>query len=222
MYSKKAEKAINKIMEDVARVTSENEKKLQEKAARITALRREASRLASKANKRIERLEKNGLTDSPAYQGYLKSGGGRFGVRGKDYNEVQAELARMRKLIDGNTSTVRGYNNYLLEMAANTGVKYKDLKELRSKSKLFFELGDKIEQYLRTVEDIASAIGYQKIWESINVYVEQNKIDLQAGEHSVEDMVKKISDAITEWEKPENLDFSSVGGKAIWYELPKT
>lgn len=221
MYSKKAEKAINNAMENVARVTSQNEQKLQEKADRITALRREASRLASKANKRIERLERNGLQDSPAYKGYLASGGGRFGVRGKSHNEVQAELARLRKFIDANTSTVRGVNTYLKDMAENTGVKYKNLKDLRSKSAKFFELADKVEEYLRTVEDMASAIGYQKIWESINVYVEKNKTDLASGETDIDEMVKRVSDAITEWEKPENLDFTSVGGNNIWYELPK-
>lgn len=214
-------KAINEKLEQVAHVTSQNERKLQEKADRITALRREASRLASKANKRVERLEKNGLQDSPAYQGYLASGGGRFGVRGKDHNEVQAELARLRRFIDANTSTVRGVNSYLKEMASNTGVKYKNLKDLQSKAGKFFQLADKVEQYLRTVEDMASAIGYQKIWESINVYIEQNKTDLLDGENDIDLMVKRVSDAITEWEKPENLDFTSVGGNNIWYELPK-
>lgn len=219
--SDKAMKAINDKINQVENVTAQNEKKLQEKADRIRALRQEASRLASKANKRVERLEKNGLQDSPAYKGYLASGGGRFGVRGKTHNEVQAELARLRKFIDANTSTVRGVNKYLTEMAANTGVKYKDLKDLRSKAPKFFQLAEKVEQYLRTVEDMASAIGYEKIWESINVYVEENKIDLSDGETDIDLMVKRVSDAIAEWEKPENLDFTSVGGKNVWYELPK-
>lgn len=219
--SDKAMKVINDKINQVENVTAQNEKKLQEKADRIRALRQEASRLASKANKRVERLEKNGLKDSPAYKGYLASGGGRFGVRGKTHNEVQAELARLRKFIDANTSTVRGVNKYLTEIAANTGVKYKDLKDLRSKAPKFFQLAEKVEQYLRTVEDMASAIGYEKIWESINVYVEQNKIDLSDGETDIDLMVKRVSDAISEWEKPENLDFTSVGGKNIWYELPK-
>ena len=197
------------------------EKKINDKLARIKKDRELASKLASKANKRVERLERNGLQNSPAYQGYLKSGGGRFGVKGKDYNEVQAELARLRKFIDGNTSTVRGVNTYLKDMAKNTGIKYKNLTDLRAKADKFFELASKTEQYLNQVEDMSAAIGYEKIWEQINVYVEKNKVDLSNAENTVEDMVKKISDAITEFEKPEQLDFSSVGGNTVWYKLPK-
>ena len=45
--------------------------------------RKELSRLASMANKRIKRLqEKEGYTNTPAYQAMLKSGKPHFGVKG--------------------------------------------------------------------------------------------------------------------------------------------
>ena len=178
--------------------------------------------MASLANKRLNRLESNNLQDSPAYRGYLEKGGQRFSVRGKSYNEVQAEVARMKAFIDANTSTVRGVNNYLREIASNTGIKYSNLTELRKKAPKFFELANKVEQYLRTVEDMASAIGYGKIWESINVYTQQNKVDLSASENDVDKMIADITKAIVEHEKPEYMDFSNIdGAKSQWFKLPK-
>lgn len=176
---------------------------VEDKAERIREYRKEASRLAAIANKRVARLEKNGLENSPAYQGYLKSGGDKFSIRGKSYNEVQAEMSRLRKFIDANTSTISGVNKYLKGMAKDTGMKYKNLTELREKADTFFTLSSKVEQYLRTVEDMASAIGYQKIWESINEYVKVNKVDLTDGRLSIEEMTEKISKAIAEYENPE-------------------
>lgn len=197
------------------------DKQLDDKVKKIAAYRKEASRKAALANKRIARLEANGLQNSPAYQGYIKSGGGKFAVKGKSYNEVQSEVARMNNLINAVTSTVRGTNKYLKSMAKDTGMKYKNLKELQAKTDEFFRLSSMIDQYLTTVEDIASAIGYQKIWQSINVYVKDNKIDLSNSKMSIEDMADTISKAIVEYEKPEPLDFSSTGGDRGWFKLPK-
>lgn len=169
-----------------------------EKEKRIKEYRRNASRMAAKANKRIQRLEKSGYTDSPAYQKYVAEGGEKFGVQGKDYNQVQAETARLRRFLDSETSTIRGINKNLKEMAANTGMKYKNLDELRKKSSKFFELSSKVEQYLRTVEDMASAIGYQKIWEAVNQYVQQNSGALEDAEDNIDSMVKSVTDALKE------------------------
>lgn len=170
------------------------------KVDKLKQLKSEANKLVSMANKRLRRLEMNGLTNTPAYQAYIKNGGQYFSVKGKDYNQLQSELARLRNFIDSQTSTVTGVNNYLKEMAKNTGIKYKNLSELRKKADSFFELSSKIEQYLRQVHDIASAIGYQKIWESINVYVKDNKLDLSQSNLDIDSMVKVISDAIQEYD----------------------
>ena len=212
-----------KVNDSIGKAQSRLQENVNEKAARINEYRKEASRMASLANKRVKRLEKNNLKDSPAYRGYLEKGGKKFSVRGKDYNQVQAEVARMKAFIDANTSTVRGVNNYLKEIAANTGIKYKNLTELRDKAPKFFELASKVEQYLRDVEDMASAIGYGKIWESINVYVEQNKIDLRSSENDVDKMIEDVTQAIKEFEKPEYVNLNDIDGfnGGAWYNLPK-
>lgn len=159
-------------------------------------LRKEASRLASVANKRIKRLEGRGLTDSPAYQKWIDEGGQKFGVKGKTFNEVQKEMARLRRFIDSETSTIRGYHQVLKNMAANTGIKYNKIGELYSRAEKFFELSSKVEQYLRTVDDMASAIGYQKIWEAINQYTKEAGIELDDADANIDQMVQMVANAL--------------------------
>lgn len=198
-------------------------KAMQRKADRIRKYRREASRLASMANKRLQRLEGNQLTDSPAYQKLVGSDGKRprFGIRGKSYNEVQKEVARMHEFLNSETSTVRGANRVLKEMAKNTGIKYKNLKELRQKAKTFFSLASRIEQYLRTVKDIASAIGYQKIWEVVNKYVKDNSINLADSNHNIEELTARIIDAMEVYDEKEYFYSRAPAGIEVggWYKL---
>lgn len=183
------------------------------KVDRLKYMRKEANRLASMANKRVKRLEQNNLTDAPAYQQYIASGG-RFSVRGKDYNQLQQEISRLQAFISSETSTVRGYNNVLKEMANNTGIKYKNLADLKEKANNFFELHSKVEQYLRQVEDMASAIGYQKIWETINQYVKSNKVNLGSDRLNIDEMVKQLTEAIKAHDEP----FKGIAPQ-MWFEL---
>lgn len=189
------------------------------KDKRIRAFRAEASRLASMANKRIERLEKNNLTDSPAYKRYIKDGGQRFGVKGKSYNQVQAEVARLNRFLNSETSTVRGVNSVLKNMAENTGIEYKNLTDLKEKSSKFFELASKVEQYLRTVDDMASAIGYQKIWEVINEYVSVGEINLTDSKSDIDSMIEKVTNAIKEYDEPLKDRINTTNEYIEWYKV---
>ena len=173
--------------------------------------RAEIRKLTAKANKRIERLEKNGLESSPAYQKWLADGEVKFSVKGKDHNQLQKEVSRLKRFLESETSTVRGVNRTLKEMAKNTGIKYKNLKDLRTKSAKFFELASKVEQYLRTVDDIASAIGYQKIWEAINKYTKQRGEALGEGGADIDAMVRTVTDML----KASNLD-KTKGDSGDW------
>ena len=199
---------------------------LENKEDRLKKYRKEASRLSSLANKRLNRLEKSGLEDSPAYKKWIDKGSVRFGVKGKNHNEVQKEVARLRSFIGSESSTIRGINRTLKEMADNTGIKYSTMKELRQSSGKFFELAAKVEQYLRTVEDMASSIGYQKIWESINKYVQKQEVNLSSGENNIEELTQKIISAMDIYNEREhinaNYDGSSVDYSIEgWYQLKK-
>lgn len=206
---------VKEIVKEFHETIAKDNKNISDKVHKIIDYRKEASRLASIANKRIKRLEANELIDSPAYKRYIQDGGAKFGVKGKTFNQVQSEVARLNRFLNSQTSTIRGVNKVLKEMADNTGVKYTSLKDLRAKAPKFFELSSKVEQYLRTVEGMGAAIGYNKVWEAINEYTETNKVDLGDGKLDIDEMVKAVSGALTEFDKPVETDL--IGN---WY-VPK-
>lgn len=174
---------------------------------RFKRLKKEVSRKASLANKRLRRLEDRGLTSSPAYQAWLKAKGGEnFGVRGKDYNALQSELAKLNNFIDYRTSTVNGSKNLFREIAENTGLEYDpDLIDMNEQAKVFFDLASKTEQYLRTTEGSASARGYQQIWEAVAEYVSE-------GTTGTDYDITQVVDILNAKDDPVNIIF-----KGNWF-----
>lgn len=156
-------------------------------------LRKEVSRMASMANKRINRLERNNLTMLPAYQAWESNGAVKFSVKGKSYEETQAEYWRLKKFLDDRTSTVKQANNFLKEMAENTGIQYNGLEDLKAKSAKFFELADLIKQYNQSINQSAQALDYQKIWKDINTYVLDTDADLADAVSSEEQLEKFLN-----------------------------
>lgn len=167
--------------------------------------KKELSKLISKANKRIVRLQKNQLTDSPAYQRLIKDGVTKFSVKNKSFNELQQEMSKVNRFLSSETSTIRGINKNLKTIASNTGIKYKNIKELKSKASKFFELSSKVEQYLRTVEDMASAVGYNQIWEVISEYTQEKRINLADAEVNIEDLVENVSKVLANVKSQSNM-----------------
>lgn len=224
--SPKNDKLSDDISSGVSRITKQYAKdmgksmnnKMKTKQNKVKKYRKEASRLASMANKRVARLQTAGLTDSPAYQRHVENGSIRFGVAGKDHNQLQAEVARMNNFIKSDTSTIRGVNKVLREMAKNTGIRYSKLSDLREKAGQFFELASKVAQYLDTVDDMATAIGYQAIWEAVNTYVKQEKIDLSDSTNDIDKMVDRVTKALKTYHEPMGLHEFGVKG---WFTLPK-
>lgn len=153
-------------------------------------LRTEVSKMASTANKRINRLESNNLQMLPAYRSWQDNGAIKFSVKGKSYNELQVEYWRLKNFLDNRTSTVREANKFLREMAKNTGIKYNGLKDLKAKSENFFKLAQKIKEYNSKINQSAQAINYQRIWTQINTYVKSTDTDLSSAISSDEQLDK--------------------------------
>lgn len=172
---------------------------LEARLEKIRAYRKEASRLAALANKRAQRLEQKELTDSPAYKKYIEDQP-RFGVKGKNHEQLVAEVMRLRAFIDAETSTVTGASSVLKTMAANTGIEYSDFKDLQAKAKVFFELHSKVEEYMRLTNDAGSALGYQEIWEAINQYMAEARQDVNGEAADVEAILEKVNAAIAIYE----------------------
>lgn len=169
--------------------------KVEEIKSEEKELRKQVSRLASMANKRIQRLEQSELTDTPAYKSWEENGAHKFSVRGKTYQEVQAEYWRVKKFIENKTSTVTGAKQVLYDMASATGIEYTDIADLQAKASSFFSIASKVKQYLQSVGDSAVALDYQKIWEQINLYIKEENVELAGVEgdlQAIDDIVSRM------------------------------
>ena len=183
-------------------------------------LKAEVSRKASMANKRLVRLESNNLENLPAYKAWQTYGGGvKFSVKGKDYNELQKELSRLNHFLNSETSLVRGANQLMKDIAENTGIQYSRVSELPQKTKAFFEISSKVEQYLQNTTQTAWALGYQKIWEQINQYVKSERIDLGDVNLDTEEIVKKVTELL-DYENVER-GLTATTNKGVWFDPEK-
>lgn len=158
--------------------------------------RQEASRKVSMANKRLKRLEEQNLSMSPSYKKWIEDGGQKFSVRGKTTKEVQAEVARLNKFLNQTTSTVRGTKKYLNNIASQVGIKnYDSYQSLNNQLKDFFEVSDRVREYLKNSKEIAVSIGYKKIWEEVNEYAESVGKDFASLNKDIVEIASSITQA---------------------------
>lgn len=156
-------------------------------------LRQEARRMVSLANKRLKRIEQQGLTESPAYKKFVEDGKQKFGIRGKSTEEVKQEVARMNDFIKKQTSTVKGTKQYLNNVANSVGITdFDNYKDLEKQLNTFFRGVDKVRDYLRNSKEVSVAIGYSKIHEVVSDYVEEVGDNLDSIDDLVEEMAGKV------------------------------
>lgn len=169
--------------------------------------RQEASRLVSMANKRLKRIEEQGLIESPAYKQFIENGGQKFGIRGKSQAEVKQEVARMNQFLNQQTSTVRGTKKYLTNVANSVGItKIDNFRILQDQLNSFFRGVDKVKEYLKNSKEVSVAIGYEKIFEVVSNYVEEVGSDLDEIDNLVEQMAEKVMSAASYGKANELLD----------------
>ena len=174
--------------------------------------KKEISRKVSLANKRLRRLEKNNLTDQPAYRTWKNYNGGEyFSVKGKNFNELQAENARLNNFLNSATSTVRGANKQLKEVAERFDLKYSSVKDLPLITKRYFELTSKAGQYLQNVEGSLSAITSDQQFEIVSDYVKEAKIDLAASDFDMETALDDIIKLSSYDEREQGGEFDAWG-----------
>ena len=158
--------------------------------------RQEASRKVSMANKRLKRLEEQDLTMSPSYKKWLDEGGQKFGVKGKTTQEVKAEVARLNKFLNQTTSTVRGAKKNLTNIASQVGIKnYDSYQSLSEQLTDFFEVSERVREYLKNSKEVAVSIGYKKIWEEVNEYAETVGKDFASLNKDIVEIASSITHA---------------------------
>lgn len=80
-------------------------------------VKQQLSKYFNTMNHRIQRLEKAGLTNTPAYMAVQKSGG-RFRIRGKSLSELSKEFARAQSFEKAKTSQVSQARSYIEKQAS--------------------------------------------------------------------------------------------------------
>ena len=169
--------------------------------------RREASRLVSLANKRLKRIEQQGLIESPAYKKYVEDGKQKFGIRGKTNGEVKQEVARINDYIKKQTSTVTGTKKYLDNVAKSVGiVKFDNYQQLQEQLNAFFRGVDKVREYLKNSKEVSVAIGYSKIHEVVSNYVQEVGSELDSIDDLVVEMAEKVIEGAGYGKADEMLD----------------
>lgn len=159
------------------------------------ALRQEASRLVSMANKRLKRIEKQDLTQTPAYKNWVENGGQKFGIRGKSNEEVKQEISRMENFLKKQTSTVTGAKKYLSNVASELNINdIKDYAKLQSKLNNFFEVTSKVKEYLYNSKEVSVSIGYKKLWEEVSNYMQEVGSEIQLTEEDVLKLAQTLAD----------------------------
>ena len=176
----------------VSKTTVAPPTRAKQQADRWKAYRMTASALAAKANKRLNRLEKNGLTEVTAYKKFMEGGGAKFGIQGKTNAEVKAEMNRLNKFLDDVTSTISGVNKRAAVVADRFDIKYKNYKELRDKNKVIFELLAKAEQYINNSTKLDTYYDSDQLMDSVVQYVEGAKVALNDNKMDIDEAVAHL------------------------------
>ena len=195
------ERQMSKIMPEI-KGWSKAIGKLDENAVKASAERKVASKFASMANKRVQRLEKNNYTHTNAYRNYLRDGGQKFSIRGKTQEEVQAEMRRMIRFLDAADSTVKQARQIMKNDAAYFGIRYKNMKDLQARHKAFFTIFQSAMKFYEESQNAAAAFGYNKVGDEIIRYAEGKKWDLDGGEDEVKQALEHINKALGYMEQP--------------------
>lgn len=175
------------------KVTKKNTKTLTDAERKY---RQEASRKVSMANKRLQRMEQQNLKMSPAYKKWVDEGGQKFGIKGKNHTEVKAEVARLNKFLNQTTSTVKGTKKYLTNIADQVGIKqWDDFQSLSNQLQGFFDVSEKVQDYLRNTKEVSVSIGYKKVWEEVNEYADEMGEELSDLNNDVAEIAEKVVQA---------------------------
>lgn len=205
-HVKKSVKTATKVFDGIRK---ERERKIEE----YRNLRKEVSRFASIANKRVKRLEVKGFNESSkAYRDAFGQGiSEKFGIRGlQNRKEVLREKERIQNFLSAQTSTITGFKKYLDGVAARRGEKipgndyqayankYSNLYRAHERLRQFrpaalpYSSDDEMEQINSVLEQLGDDYKYDS--EELDTIVE---LAIEQYEGQVEDTRRRRHEGIT-------------------------
>lgn len=157
-------------------------------------MRSVVQRLASAANKRVDRMQKKGIS-SPALRQLLENGG-RVSTKGKDLAALRAEFTRAKNFLQSQTSTISGYNEFVQNNI--DALKEYDIDIDKKNFEDFWRVFDRIKEMDPSVEN--SALKYN-IMQAIADEFDEDDIDV---DYITERMMDQIDLLYEDYEEIEN------------------
>lgn len=157
-------------------------------------LRSVVQRLASAANKRVDRMQKKGIS-SPALRQLLENGG-RVSTKGKDLAALRAEFTRAKNFLQSQTSTISGYNEFVQNNI--DALKEYDVDIDKKNFEDFWRVFDRIKEMDPSIEN--SAFKYN-IMQALADEFDENDIDV---DYITERMMDQIDLIYEDYEEIEN------------------
>lgn len=176
-------------------------------------MKAELRREANKANKKLKAMERNGMEGLPAYQEMRdlnNNGRKRYSTAGKFNKEgiqnMEKELAKIRRFNNAETGGVVKGRNYLKKTAEAFGIKYKNTKELIVNSRIFWEVVSKLEQKFSDMKVPDSDVAIKEVRE----YLDKNPdaIDSQDPEAIMEAVMNRDTNQDSKNTTHKNSEFS--------------
>lgn len=169
-------------------------------------LREVVSQMASAANKRLKRLEKVEMgTYAPAYRktiqrGYSTLQGGKFGVKGKNLNQLRNEYKAVKTFLTSKTGSARNYSKYRAEVFKRIKVRFNNADQEREFWKAYNML-EEIEPLIATRDGVKlSSYGSNEAQRDMAMLIKGNS-----------DVITKKINAITVPKQSERDDLNRKG-----------
>lgn len=140
--------------------------------------REHVSERARVLNKRFQRLEQAGLTESPSYRAFMQQEGGRkFGLTrdGRRINDREAlfELKRVERFLSHSTSTVTGTTDELVKMANRWGVEFNSREDVQKTASKLYDISNKLLQYNKSA-GMGYVVGTDEIQRMVANFMKTN------------------------------------------------
>ena len=168
-----------------------------------TQVRQAVSRLASAANKRIQRLIKANIESPALYE--VKESGGKFSTRGKDLNELRAEFIRVKDFLSTPSSTVKGAK--ALRNDIKEGL---ELRGISIKNEDFNKLFNMYMDLRNSNPDIIARTLKYKLLRNIEINIDSND------NSTVDELTKRIVNSLEDIYNPGGSQYE---GTANFFEF---
>lgn len=142
------------------------------------SFREHVSERARVLNKRFQRLEQAGLTESPSYRAFMQQEGGRkFGLtrdgRSIDDREALLELKRIERFLGQSTNTVTGATDELKRMANRWGIEYSNRQDIQRSASRLYEISNKLLEYNKSA-GMGYTVGTDEVQRIVANFMETN------------------------------------------------